>query len=58
MVQEDDVLRRETEPPVLSALHAKNDTTNPFQKVFKYLTNRNENRIQIVLKTYTDVVNR
>ena len=27
MVQEDDVLPRETEPPFLSALHAKNDKT-------------------------------
>ena len=30
MVQKDDVLARATEPPFLSALHAKNDTTNPF----------------------------
>ena len=30
MVQEDDVVSRATEPPFLSALHAKNDTTNPF----------------------------
>ena len=30
MIQEDDVLLRATEPPFLSALHAKNDTTNPF----------------------------
>ena len=30
MLQEDDVLTRATEPPFLSALHAKNDTTNPF----------------------------
>ena len=30
MVQEDDVLPRATEPPFLSALHGKNDTTNPF----------------------------
>ena len=30
MVQEDDVVPRATEPPFLSALHAKNDTTNPF----------------------------
>ena len=28
MLQEDDVLLRATEPPFLSALHAKNDTTN------------------------------
>ena len=30
MKQEDNVLPRATEPPFLSALHAKNDTTNPF----------------------------
>ena len=30
MVQEDEVVPRATEPPFLSALHAKNDTTNPF----------------------------
>ena len=30
MLQEDDVLPRATEPPFLSALHAKNDTTNLF----------------------------
>ena len=30
MVQEDDAIPRATEPPFLSALHAKNDTTNPF----------------------------
>ena len=30
MEQEDDVLPRATEPPFLSALHAKNDKTNPF----------------------------
>ena len=30
MVQEDDVLPRATKPPFLSALHAKNDTTNLF----------------------------
>ena len=30
MLQEDDVLRRATEPPFLSALHAKNDTTKLF----------------------------
>ena len=28
MLQEDDVLLRATEPPFLSALHVKNDTTN------------------------------
>ena len=31
MLQEDDVLPRATEPPCLSALHAKNDTTNAEQ---------------------------
>ena len=30
MLKEDDVLPRATEPPFLSALHAKNNTTNPF----------------------------
>ena len=30
MIREDDVLPRATEPPFLSALHAKNDTTNLF----------------------------
>ena len=30
MIQEDDVLPRATDPPFLSALHGKNDTTNPF----------------------------
>ena len=30
MIQEDNVLPRATEPPFLSALHAKNNTTNPF----------------------------
>ena len=30
MIQEDEVLPRATEPPFLSALHAKNGTTNPF----------------------------
>ena len=30
MIQEDEVLPRATEPPFLSALHAKNDTTNTF----------------------------
>ena len=30
MVQEDDVLPPATEQSFLSALHAKNDTTNPF----------------------------
>ena len=30
MLHEDDVLPRETESPFLSALHAKNNTTNLF----------------------------
>ena len=30
MIQEEDVLPRATEQPFLSALHAKNETTNPF----------------------------
>ena len=35
MVQEDDVLPpRATEPPLLSALHAKNDTTIGVRAIF------------------------
>ena len=30
MLHEDDVSPQATKPPFLSALHAKNDTTNPF----------------------------
>ena len=30
MTKEEGVLPRATEPPFLSALHAKKDTTNPF----------------------------
>ena len=30
VLQEDDVIPRATEPPFLSALHGKNDTTNLF----------------------------
>ena len=30
MLREDDALPRETESPILSALHTKNDTTNLF----------------------------
>ena len=30
MLHEDDILRRGTESPFLSALHVKNDTTNLF----------------------------
>ena len=30
MLKEDNVLPRATEPPFLLALHAKNNTTNPF----------------------------
>ena len=30
LLQEDDVVAQGTEPPFLSALHAKNDTTNLF----------------------------
>ena len=30
MIQEDEDLPQATKPPFLSALHAKNDTTNPF----------------------------
>ena len=42
MIQEDDVLPRATEPPFLSALHAKNDTTNPFGYKLDESTENNE----------------
>ena len=42
MVQEDDVLRRATEPPFLSALYAKNDTTNPFGNKLDESTEKNK----------------
>ena len=42
MTQEDHVLPRATEPPFLSALHAKNDTTNPFGFKLGESTENNE----------------
>ena len=42
MVQEGDVLPRATEPPFLSALHAKNDTTNLFGCKLGESTENNE----------------
>ena len=42
MVQEDDALSRATEPPFLSALHAKNDTTNPFDSKLGVSTQNNK----------------
>ena len=42
MIQEDDVLSRATEPPFLSALHAKNNTTNPFGYKLGELTENNK----------------
>ena len=42
MIQEDDVLPRATEPPFLSALHAKNDTTNPFDSKLGVSTQSNK----------------
>ena len=42
MVQEDDALSRATEPPFLSALHAKNDTTNPFDSKIGVSTQNNK----------------
>ena len=41
MLQEDDVLPRETKPPFLSALHAKNDT-NLFGYQLGELTENNK----------------
>ena len=42
MLHEDDVLPRGTEPPFLSALHAKNDTTNLFGYKRGELTENNK----------------
>ena len=42
MLHEDDVLPRGTEPPFLSALHAKNDTTNLFGYKLGELTENNK----------------
>ena len=42
MLREDDVLPRGTEPPFLSALHAKNNTTNPFGYKLGELTENNK----------------
>ena len=42
MLQEDDVLPRETKPPFLSALHAKNNTKNLFGYQLGELTENNK----------------
>ena len=42
MIQEDDALSRATEPPFLSALHAKNDTANPFDSKLGVATQNNK----------------
>ena len=42
MLHEDDVLPRGTESPFLSALHAKNDTTNLFGHKLGGLTGNNK----------------
>ena len=42
MIQEDDVLPRATEPPFLSAFHAKNDTTNTLGYKLGESTENNE----------------
>ena len=42
MIQEDEVFPRATEPPFLSELHAKNDTTNPFGYKLDESTENNE----------------
>ena len=42
MLQEDNVLPRATEPPFLSALHAKNDTTNLFDYKLRESTENNK----------------
>ena len=43
--QEDDVLPRATEPPFLSGLHAKNDTTNFF--VYKLGESTENNKVPL-----------
>ena len=43
MIREDDVLPRVTEPLFLSALRAKNDTTNPFG--YKLGESRENNKV-------------
>ena len=42
MLQEDEVLPWATEPPFLSALHAKNDTTNLFGNKLGESTEKNK----------------
>ena len=42
MLHEDDALPRGTEPPFLSALHAKNDTTNLFNYKLGETTENNK----------------
>ena len=42
MIKEDNVLPRATELPFLSALHANNDTTNPFGYKLGESTENNE----------------
>ena len=42
ILQEDHVLPRETKPPFLSALHAKNDSTNLFGYQLGELTENNK----------------
>ena len=42
MLQEDDVLPRASEPPFLSALHAKNDTTDLFDYKLGESTEKNK----------------
>ena len=45
MLQEDDVIPRTTEPPFLSALHAKNDTKNLFGYKLGESTENNKVRL-------------
>ena len=45
MLQEDDVIPRATEPPFLSALHAKNDTKNLFGYKLGESTQNNKVRL-------------
>ena len=57
MLQEDDVLPRATEPPFLSALHAKNDTTNLFGYKLGDLTENNKALLFFLVKETAQTFN-
>ena len=57
MLQEDDVLPRATEPPFLSALHAKNDTTDLFGYKLGDLTENNKAPLFFLVKETAQTFN-